>query len=843
MAKRNEIDGDLVVPGSLVVLGGFQNSSYSRTVTRLAGAESNVTVVQGQIIDRPTYDEVAKQGFETRYKRSVDTPTLDVTDPYPAGWTLSVTTGSDAIWMIGAERNFDGTLASDWYAPVRFTGAATITAVLSNDRETIPCDADGNNGTYTGAFTDMSVYQGSVDITGTGFTFGATPSIGVTLDPDIDHLLYPNRFGVSRITVESGYIDIVANKSGMDPITKRFSVSRTRIGDGTPLYRLSVSSTIVKTYPDLTISPPSILFEAKSNIGLSNPSPYAGIFKYYINDVLQFASASPQTSMLWDNSELYPSGTLYPQDTLLPPVVLADLTADATVTRCELWDAGNSVMIDSQSVVFLKDVGFQLPDILDQAQSAAKAYSDAQRVLAETNSAAYADGIVSAEEARAIADATAKAEAARVAALAEVPKYLGKCNQDLSEFPSSYHKGDWFLIYGTDDTPRQRGIWVINSSLVAARITGASSDESVYVISAMADILTVTNSADPNWGAISDYGSITFIANLVSNTAFINELMTKNLTIQTAGSIKSSNFDAGVAGFELDGETGSLTARNVRIGRDGAFLTTDLETFADGVGSSTGDIADPVSGDTAIAINSGYTFFGLAKTAIMALSYFVSGAWKSRFILYESLSGPMLKGFKQDGSTEVGSIAFEDYSTMSRKGLSLSANEQLNVYLNGHTVSQVFETNQVHYNKMYADVVAPTHWFPTDQKTSQFPLATLGRILNASISYSTVVMNSYRRVARLDAPQGSSKTVRVTVHVSVPGAYGDYVYITITDGIDAVEYTARLYGDNGYSVTVDRKMTFGYLEVHGAVSTNSPRTFTSTFDAYAPTDTNVSLVN
>ncbi|MBD8531583.1 MULTISPECIES: phage tail protein [unclassified Massilia] len=51
------------------------------------------------------------------------------------------------------------------------------------------------------------------------------------------------------------------------------------------------------------------------------------------------------------------------------------------------------------------------------AVNAAATYAQAQAGLAATNAAAYADGKVSAEEARAIADAAAKAEAARVAAV------------------------------------------------------------------------------------------------------------------------------------------------------------------------------------------------------------------------------------------------------------------------------------------------------------------------------------------------------------------------------------------------------------------------------------------
>jgi len=493
MAKRNEIDGDLVVPGSLVVLGGFQNSSYSRTVTRLAGAEENITTVTGEIQDRPTYEETARQGFETRYARANSQPaTPGPADTDPAGWTITVPTGSDAIWMSGAVRNFDGTIGVPWYTPVRFTGAATVVGVLSNDRQTIPCDADGNNGNYTGAFTDMSVFEGAVDITGVGCTFTASALSGIT------GTLVANRYTVTLITVDAGYVDITAHRPDMDDITKRFSVSRTRVGDATPLYSMSVSSTVIKHYPDGTINPASILFESSSNVGLSQPTPYAGIFKYYINDILQFVSTSPQSSLLWDNSVLYPSDTLYPNDILIPPVVLSELVGDVTVMQCELWSADGVAMLDSQSVVFLKDVLFQLPDIIGGILDDVPNYT---------------------------------------------PSYLGKF---LDSFPSTYRKGDWFLVYGLDDNPIPRGIYLVDNLLQASIIDSTASDNSLYVISAIADILTVTNSGN---GVVSDYGLITFIANLATNSIFTQALKIGSgnfdTTIIQGGYIKTELLDVG----------------------------------------------------------------------------------------------------------------------------------------------------------------------------------------------------------------------------------------------------------------------------------------------------------
>jgi len=600
MAKRNEIDGDLVVPGSLVVLGGFQNSSYSRTVTRLAGAEENITTVTGEILDRPTYEEAAQQGFETRYTRANSAPSTPTGDN-PAGWTLTVPTGSDAIWMSGAVRNFDGTISGTWYTPVRFTGAATVVGVLSNDRQTIPCDADGNNGNYTGAFTDMSVFEGAVDMTGL-CTFGATPSTGIT------GTLVSNRYTVTLLTVDSGYVDIVADRTGMDQLTKRFSVSRTRIGDATPLYRMSVSSTVINHYPNGAIDPPSITFESSSNVGLSQPTPYAGIFKYYINDILQFISTSPQSSLLWDNSVLYPSDTLYPQDTLIPPVILSELVGDVTVMQCALWSADGIAMLDSQSVVFLKDVSFQMDDLIQDALDDVPNYT---------------------------------------------PKYLGKF---LDSLPSSYRKGDWFLIYGIDDIPRQRGIYVVDGSLVAQRITGAASEDSIYIISAMVDILTVTNNAAPDYGNVSDYGSITFIANLVANTAFINSLMTTELTIGSGGKIKSANYSPGVSGFQL-GSDGVLNASGVNI--SGAVNATS-GTFSGTINAAGGTFSGAVNTGEVRQSGSGAMTIPLTGTIGTLFAWcFVSGS--------SGVSAVASAGYSYHGSFQSGKM-YSGYTLTSTQG-------------------------------------------------------------------------------------------------------------------------------------------------------------------------------
>jgi len=461
MAKRNEIDGDLVVPGSLVVLGGFQNSSYSRTVTRLSGAEENITTVTGEILDRPTYIEVTRYRFETRYKRSGTRPTAP-TLADPPDWFVVAEEGEDALWMTGANINFDGTLIGTWYAPVRFSGASTIVGVLTNEQHAVPTDEQGESGNYVGAVSSLLIYEGSVDTTSL-WTFGADPSGSVTGTRS------GNTFTVTDLSSDVGFVDIIADRSGMSSITKRFSLTRSRLGDPVPAYRMGVSTSVVKIFTDGTIVPDKVVFNAVASIGLTEQAPYEGIFKFFVNDILQMQSSTPQDYFEWSTFEDYPADDSYPSDTDYPSFIFVEATTDVQIMRAELWSDDGLVRLDAQSIAFFKDVGFQLQDIIDATLEDIPNY---------------------------------------------VPSYLGKY---LDSLPDVYRFGDWFLIYGIDNTPHVRGVYKVNQNLSITRISGDSGADASYMSAALYDVLAVTNTG---YGILTDYGSITFIANLATNSIF-----------------------------------------------------------------------------------------------------------------------------------------------------------------------------------------------------------------------------------------------------------------------------------------------------------------------------------
>ena len=105
------------------------------------------------------------------------------------------------------------------------TGAAAVTAVLSNDSHSIPCNTSGTPSTYAGAVTTMSVFVGATD-TSTSWTYTATPT-NVTGTLSNNNRTYT----VTGITADTGYVDITATRSGYSSVTKRFTLAKSKQGN------------------------------------------------------------------------------------------------------------------------------------------------------------------------------------------------------------------------------------------------------------------------------------------------------------------------------------------------------------------------------------------------------------------------------------------------------------------------------------------------------------------------------------------------------------------------------------------------------------------------------------
>lgn len=449
-----------------------------------------------------------KQYFETRYIRSVSAPSAPSGDD-PSGWTVEVPTGTDPLWMSGAMKDAQGTLIGSWYDPVLFTGAATLVGTLTNDRSTIPTDLDGNNGNYTNALSKLIIYEGTEDVT-SEFTMGYTPSTGVTVDSA--YFTANKIVKVTDMSVDAGYVDLQGQRFGTT-IVKRFNLTKARQGEQAPVYSMSVSSLVVLVKPTGERNPETLNFWATTQVGLSAPQNYAGIFKFYVDDILWFETDSPQTSYEWDGFEpLYPDTALYPGNTLYPKIVFSGSTALKTML-VELWDATGSVELDSQTVIFIADWENYKDEMLETVPD-------------------------------------------------YVPAYLGRFNQ---EIPSSYRKGDTWLVYGSSDFPYQRGLYYYNGTDAPYRLTDAAGTTSGLIAAALPDILWA---AKNSYGTTATYGAVTYIENLVTNAIFTEKIQIGS------GNLDSTIIDGGYLKTELI-STLALFAKFLKINSGGSLRGGD----------------------------------------------------------------------------------------------------------------------------------------------------------------------------------------------------------------------------------------------------------------------------
>ena len=102
----------------------------------------------------------------------------------------------------------------------------TLTMQLSNEYTGVPTDANGSGGDYSGAFTDVSLYIGTTDITESDAVQWTTnPSAGVTGIWDAEN----HRYSVTYMSADVGAVSITATYSGL-AVTKTFTIAKSKQG-------------------------------------------------------------------------------------------------------------------------------------------------------------------------------------------------------------------------------------------------------------------------------------------------------------------------------------------------------------------------------------------------------------------------------------------------------------------------------------------------------------------------------------------------------------------------------------------------------------------------------------
>lgn len=104
----------------------------------------------------------------------------------------------------------------------------TLNVVLNNEHQTVSTDADGNYKNFPEVATTVSVYMGSVDVTGKA-TYTVAKTAGITGSWNLSTKTYT----VTGLSADSGYVDITTSYSGLKG-TRRFTIAKLKAGAAGP---------------------------------------------------------------------------------------------------------------------------------------------------------------------------------------------------------------------------------------------------------------------------------------------------------------------------------------------------------------------------------------------------------------------------------------------------------------------------------------------------------------------------------------------------------------------------------------------------------------------------------
>ena len=211
-------------------------------------------------------------------------------------------------------------------------GSNSVSAFLTNDSHSIPTDSNGNNPNFSGASSSIYIYNGGIDDT-------ANWTISF-IESGVSGTKSGSTYTVTGISVDSGYVDFIANRTGYSQITKRFDVKKQKAGTSGSN---GVSPTVYEIVPDFytwnksdydIITPSKITFNFYKTIGTSRTA-FNGYFDIeYSTDGTTFTSYGA-------GSGTYISFNL-------------DLTYKAI--RCNLYsDSNRTIKVDQQTAIMVRD--------------------------------------------------------------------------------------------------------------------------------------------------------------------------------------------------------------------------------------------------------------------------------------------------------------------------------------------------------------------------------------------------------------------------------------------------------------------------------------------------------
>ena len=203
------------------------------------------------------------------------------------GKTICEGTGA---WMgVYTDTSPDALELPEAYQWTRIIGTDGTAIILTNESHTIPCDQNGLNGNYTGAETEVLIFEGSKNTTST-WKITCSPS------KEIVGSFKNNKYTITKITGQSGYVDFTAIKDGYSSLSKRFQISTSKTGADAVINWLLCNKTVLHRDNIGKIKDNEIIITSKQQIGNQTSQSYSGRFKIYFDDVVNYTSTTDESA-------------------------------------------------------------------------------------------------------------------------------------------------------------------------------------------------------------------------------------------------------------------------------------------------------------------------------------------------------------------------------------------------------------------------------------------------------------------------------------------------------------------------------------------------------------------
>ena len=212
-------------------------------------------------------------------------------------------------------------------------GVDGYVAILTNEFHSVPATSTGSVTSYNGCSTSIELYKGG-DLITTGVTYSATANSGVT------GTLAGNTYTVTELTVDTSFVNLTATYNGKS-YSKTFTLTKNKQGSNgndSTSYWLIPSATSINKNKNGVLSPTTITYTAKQQVGTNAMTNFSGRFKIYKSTDRGASFGNPvYTSSANESSKQY------------------SIPNDATALKCELYLPNGTTLIDTQTIIVTTD--------------------------------------------------------------------------------------------------------------------------------------------------------------------------------------------------------------------------------------------------------------------------------------------------------------------------------------------------------------------------------------------------------------------------------------------------------------------------------------------------------